>query len=72
MNVAKIRKALVAGLGAGVAAYTNGMLDGTMTTTEWATVVGSIVVFGVLTWAVPNRTAPKAPEGVTGEYVGKF
>jgi hypothetical protein len=67
--IARIRKALIAGLGAGVAAYTNGMLDGAMTTQDWITVVGSVIVIGALTYAVPNRTTPTPPAGVSGRYV---
>jgi hypothetical protein len=62
---ARIRKCIVAGIGAGIAAYTNGALDGDMTTGEWITVVGSVIVIGVLTWLIPNRVQPSSPVGVT-------
>jgi hypothetical protein len=70
--LARIRKALVAALGAGASAYLAGSADGTVSQADWAMVVGSLIVVGVVTWAVPNKTAPDAPAGVTGTYGGQF
>lgn len=60
MNVlARIRKALVAGIGAGVAAYMSAVTSGTVDVNTYITVVGSVIVIGVITYFVPNAPTPK-------------
>lgn len=68
--LARIRKAIAAGILAGGSTYA-GVLDGGITTGEWELIVGSVIVTAVVTWLVPNRADPKPPAGVTGQYVGK-
>jgi hypothetical protein len=52
-KLARIGKALVAGLGAaGAAAVTAGQ-DGTITTTEWLTIAGAALAVGLATWRTP-------------------
>ncbi len=55
----EIKKALAAAAAAGVAAYVTQAGKGALTQADWAFVVGSAVVAGVLVFLVPN-----APPGL--------
>jgi hypothetical protein len=58
-TVKRLRKALMAGVGAGAAAYTTALsTKGSLQQTDWALVVGSAIVVAVLTYLVPNKPAP--------------
>ncbi len=59
--IARIRKALVAGIGAGLAALSTGMLDGSLSQADWITIVGSTLVIALATWRVPNAKAGRRP-----------
>jgi hypothetical protein len=59
--LAKIRKALTAALGAGLAAFVTARSDLTVTTEEWVGIVALLVATGVVTWLVPNKQEPAAP-----------
>lgn len=52
----KIRKAVVASLGAAAAALGAGMLDGNVTSAEAIMATGAGLVFGFATWRIPNET----------------
>ncbi len=57
----RVRKALMAGVGAGAAAYTTALsAKGSVEQADWALVIGSAIVVAVLTYAVPNK--PKVAE----------
>jgi hypothetical protein len=56
--LSEIKKALAAAAAAGVAAYVTQSTKGAMTQADWALVVGSALVAGVLVFFVPN--APPA------------
>ena len=70
--LARIRKALVAGLAAGVtalvaAAVQNGSI--TLGPAQLSVALGAAITAAIATWATPNAR-PKPPAGVTGPYVG--
>lgn len=52
----RVWKAIVAGVGAGSAAYA-GAADGGVTTDEWIVVGGAAVAAGVAVWLAPNKPA---------------
>ncbi len=57
-KLAKVRKALTAGLGAGLGALTlarAGDLD--VSGEEWITIVVTVLVVAAATWLVPNKPA---------------
>ncbi len=58
---ARIRKALMAGAGAGAAAFGKAMADGKLDTGAWIQIVGSAVVVGALTWWIRNEQVPAEP-----------
>lgn len=71
MNVlARIRKALVAGIGAGVAAYMSAVTSGTVDINTYITVVGSVIVIGVITYFVPNAPTPTKSIASTDSRAG--
>ena len=70
---ARIRKALVAGLAAGItalvaAAVQNGSI--TLGAAQLSVALGAAITAAIATYGVPNA-GPKPPAGVTGQYVGK-
>ncbi len=58
--LAKARKAVVAGLGAAVAAIVPAAQDGALDTGDWVTVVIAAATVGYATWQVPNAAPPAA------------
>lgn len=63
---AKVRKAVVGGFLASVAALVTAAGDGGVTTPEWMVVIGSGVIAGSVVWRVPNKPAgTDAPLGPT-------
>lgn len=58
--LAKVRKAVVAGLGAAVAAIVTAAQDGALNTGDWVTVVVAGVTVAYATWQVPNAAPPTA------------
>lgn len=48
-------KALTAAVAAGSSAYAVAVQDGSISQADWVTIIGSVVVAGVLTWLVPYR-----------------
>lgn len=54
--IARARKALIAGVGAGVTALVAVWPDG-VTVDEWGKVAGAAVATALAVWAVPNRGA---------------
>lgn len=70
--LARARKALVAGVAAGItalvsAAVQNGSI--TLGGAQLSVAIGAAVAAAIATWSVPNA-GPKPSAGVTGEYVG--
>lgn len=67
---ARIRKAVVAAVGAGVAAVVAGTQAGqSLSSVElWAQTVGAMLVFGIVTYFTPNKPAdvPDAVKAVRG------
>lgn len=63
MSIAQIRKAIVAGIVAGVGAFTALKVDGagTVEVAGWITVAVASVVAFVGTFTVPNAPKPPAP-----------
>jgi hypothetical protein len=53
------RKAIIAGLGAAVTAYTAGIQDGNISQTDAALIIGMFVVVGFATYMVPNAPAAR-------------
>lgn len=68
--LARIRKAIMAGVGAGVAAYTSALASGKVDVNTWITVVGSVIVIGVITYLVPNAPTPPRSVSVTDSRAG--
>lgn len=54
----RIRKALVAGVGAGVTAYVAANSDGVITTEEWITIGLGVVLAGYAVYRVRNKGLP--------------
>jgi hypothetical protein len=52
--MAKIAKAITAGLGAASAAVVTATQDGNVTVWEWLTALGAAVLIGLATWRIPN------------------
>jgi hypothetical protein len=57
--LAKVRKALVAGLGAAVTAIVAAAQDGSLDTGDWITVALAGVAVGYATWQIPNKPVVK-------------
>ena len=56
--IARTRKAITAGLGAGVAVAVAAVQShGSLTESDYATIVGTVLVVGFLAWLVPNAPA---------------
>ncbi len=53
-----IRKALLAGVAAGVAAVSSALASGGLDTVNWAVVFGAVVASALAVWGVPNSTPP--------------
>jgi len=60
MNLARIRKAIVAAGAAFSGMAAQAATDGAITSAEWAAAAGVGLLTGVLTWATPNRQDPQA------------
>jgi len=61
VSVDKVAKAIAAGAGTAMAAYTAADASGHL---NWLTLVGSLVsggLIGLITWAVPNAPAEPKP-----------
>jgi hypothetical protein len=56
MKFTQIQKAITAGVTAGVAAFGQGIADGSMTKEEWAITIGAVLFAGYATFKVPNKT----------------
>jgi hypothetical protein len=59
-KVAQYAKAIVGGVGAGIAAYVPAQADGHVTSGEWWTVVAAVLAGAGVVAAVPNAK-PKPP-----------
>ena len=57
--VGRVRKAIVAGVGGAVAAYSTAFADGAVTTEEWIYVVATGLVLAFVTYRVPNTEEVK-------------
>lgn len=57
MDLKQIRKAINAGVVAGVAAFSTGIKDGNMDNGDWALVVGALLVTGYTTYKIENAPA---------------
>lgn len=55
------RKAIVAALGAGLAALYIALSDDVITSGEWVIIVLALLGGGGFTWAVPNASKPPSP-----------
>jgi hypothetical protein len=58
---AQVRKAVTAGLAAGVAAFYAAIQDGNLSQSDEAAIVGAVIVSTVLVFLVPNRPVSPAP-----------
>jgi len=70
--LARVRKALVAGLGAFASGLIAAGVQKGSVQLGWPEVLAAAglgVAAGLATWRVPN--SPRPPVGVTGQYVGK-
>jgi hypothetical protein len=62
MKVSKYAKAAVSGIAAGSAAALTAAQDSVITTGEGVTIALAVLGAWGITWAVPNKTAPKEPQ----------
>jgi hypothetical protein len=69
IDVAKVRKAVVAGVGALSASLVTGASDGALSGTDWVIAGVAAVAAGWATWRVPNRVAPPAAPSDAGPVV---
>lgn len=51
-------KAITAALAAGLAAVVPALADDRVTTGEWVTIAGAVLVAGAAVWGVPNKPPP--------------
>ena len=61
MKISSIAKAVVSGLAAGAAAGVTAVQDNMVTPGEGVTIALAVLAAWGITWAVPNRPAPRDP-----------
>lgn len=62
MNLAKIRKSVVAAIAAGLTALVAESTSGTLDPPSWGLVIGAMVTAGLTVWAVPNEPETPTPD----------